>query len=273
MGSVIRAGNRIGIDGELAVATCDILRHRRLNCELAKMTRMLSSLRELRSSLGFGNALLYGMSRAVARTTGGRCRLIKYYFVAQPIPSLQAPARPTASKTRIYRTTPPDGIIAQFPRPPHVIAKRFADGAQCFVAEQAGQLVGFLWIKQERYDEDEVRCCYLLHPPDRLVWDFDGYVAPQFRMSRAFSRLWKATNEYLCERGYEWSISRISAFNAWSLASHRRLGIVHLHTATFLIVGPLQLSMFSRAPFLHVGFGPASAPRRDFHAPANRSAA
>ncbi len=239
-------------------------------CEPAPMISLLSSFREIRASLGLGNGLLFALARLVNRTTRGRSRLLKYYFVAQPVPPKPSPAFSRPSKTRIYRAVPGDVIIQQFPRPPQVITKRFADGALCFVAEQAGRLVGFLWIKQESYCEDEVRCHYFLHPPDQLVWDFDTYVAPEFRMSRAFAQLWEAANEFLRERGYRWSISRISAFNAGSLASHRRLGIVHLNAGIFLVSGPVQLAAFSQRPFLHVAIGPRHSPKRDFHAPVER---
>ncbi len=233
------------------------------------MTRLLSSFRELRDAIGVANALLYGTARLLVRTTRGRSRLLKYYFVAQPVPAAPTPVYARASKTRIYRVFPGDGIIAQFPRPAEVIAKRFADGALCFVAEQAGKLVGYQWVKQESYCEDEVRCLYVLHPPARLVWDFDTYVVPEFRMSRAFAQLWEAVNAFLRQNGYQWSISRISAFNAASLASHKRLGIEHLYAGLFLVAGPVQLAVFSHAPFVHVSAGPASVPRCDFHAPSD----
>jgi len=233
------------------------------------MMRLLSTYHEIRSSLGFGNGLLYAAGRLLEKSTRGRCRLRKYYFVAQPIPAKPTPAYGRASKTRIYLASPGDGIIVQFPRPPEVIAKRIADGALCFVAAQEGRFVGYLWIKQESYCEDEVRCDYLLHPPGQLVWDFDTYVTPEFRMGRTFAQLWEAANAFLRERGYHWSISRISAFNAASLASHRRLGIVHLQSGIFLIFGPMQVAMFSQRPYLHVGFGQGQSPKRDFHAPAD----
>ena len=231
------------------------------------MIRILAFLRESVTSLGAANGLLATFARSLDRASGGRCRLFKYYFVAQPVPAHRSVVAGRPSKTRIYRASAEDGIIQQAPRPPQNIAKRFADGAVCYVAEQANKLVGFIWIKQDDYHEDEVRCHYVLRPANQLAWDFDAYVAPEFRMSRAFAQLWEAANEYLREHDFRWTISRISAFNATSLASHKRLGIVHLHTGFFVVLGPLQFSAFSCAPYVHIAFGSSSEPELIFHAP------
>jgi hypothetical protein len=226
-----------------------------------------SAIRESVASLGWGNGILYTIGRALEQVTRGRCRLFKYYFVAQPVPEQRLTALPKASRTRIYRALPTEDIIKRFPRPPAVIAWRFADGAACFVAERMGELVGFIWIKLERYQEDEVRCDYLLDPAQGLAWDFDAWVAPEFRMTRAFVQLWEAANDYLRQQGCHWSVSRISAFNPVSLASHRRMGAVHLHTGLFAVLGRTQLALFSCRPYIHVGFGVASRPRLSFHPP------
>ncbi len=224
------------------------------------------------ASLGWGNGSLYAIRRALEQATRGRCRLCKYYFVAQPVPAQPLTALPKASRTRVYRAMPTEDIIKRFPRPAAVIARRFADGAACFVAERTGELVGFIWIKLERYEEDEVRCDYLLDPAQGLAWDFDAWVAPEFRMTRGFVQLWEAANEYLRQQDCRWSLSRISAFNPVSLTSHRRLGAVHLHAGLFVVLGRTQLALFSCRPYVHVGFGVASRPRLSFHLPPIRIA-
>lgn len=228
--------------------------------------KILAFLGESVSELGIANGLLATLARSIDRISDGRCRLFKYYFVAQPVPP--GPSKTAdSSTTRIYRVSPEDGIIRQFPRPPQNILKRFADGAVCHVAEQTGKFAGFIWIKQERYFEDEVRCHYVLSPPTLLTWDFDAYVAPEFRMSRVFVRLWAGVNDYLREHGYRWTISRISAFNAASLASHKRFGLVRLHTGFFIVLGQCQVSVFTCRPYLHIGASPSDSPEIVFHAP------
>jgi hypothetical protein len=231
------------------------------------MTRILAFVRDSVASLGVANGLLATLARALDRASAGRCHLFKYYFVAQPVPSHRSSAVERPSKTRIYRTSREDSIIAQSPRPAPTIAKRFADGAVCHVAAQGSKLVGFIWIKQDSYQEDEVRCHYVLRPSTQLAWDFDAYVAPEFRMSRAFSQLWQAANEYLRDLGRRWTISRISAFNAESLRSHQRLGLRRLHTGYFLILGRVQISTFSCRPYIHVATGRSRGPELVFTAP------
>jgi acetyltransferase (GNAT) family protein len=234
------------------------------------VSSIYSAMRESVASHGWGNGLLHAIGRALRRVTRGRCRLFKYYFVAQPVPEQsEAPAR--ATQTRVYRVFGSEDIIATFPRPPEVIAGRFAGGAACFVAERGAQLVGFIWIKRKRYEEDEVRCDYLLDPAGGVAWDFDSWVAPEFRMTRAFVQLWGAANEYLRQQGCRWSASRISAFNPVSLASHRRLGAIRLSTGVFVVAGSTQLALFSCRPYFHLSLGAGSRPKLLFHSPEQRS--
>ncbi len=230
------------------------------------MSRLGSAIRANVATLGWSNGLLYTLDRALSTLSGGRCRVFKYYLVVQPVPAHPLAALPKSSRARIYQALPTDDIIQKLPRPADVIARRFRDGAVCFVAETAGSLVGFIWIRLDRYDEDEVRCNYVLHPIGEVAWDFDAYVAPEFRMTRAFVQLWEAANEYLRRHGYLWTASRISAFNPTSLASHARFGAVHRHTALFLVVGPFQLTLLSLPPYVHMGARQASRPPLVLHA-------
>lgn len=219
------------------------------------------------TSHGWGNGILYAIGRGLERATCGRCRLFKYYFVIQPVPKRPETTPRWTTQSKVYRVSATEDIIAKFPRPPQVIARRFADGAACFVAERNGVLVGFIWLKLDRHEEDEVRCDYLLDSGQGIAWDFDAWVAPEFRMTRAFVHLWEAANEYLRQHGCRWSVSRISAFNPVSLASHRRLGAVHLDTGLFLALGSAQLALFSCRPYLHVGVGAGSRPKLRFRPP------
>jgi len=235
------------------------------------LSSLYSALRESVASHGWGTGVLYAFGRTLSRATRGRCRLFKYYFVAQPVPLQPLAAPPPGATTRIHQVAANDDVVAAFPRPPEVIAQRFASGAACFVAERNGNLVGFIWIKLGRYEEDEVRCDYVLDPAGGIAWDFDAWVAPEFRMSRAFVQLWNAANDYLRSRGCRWSASRISAFNPVSLASHRRLGAVNLFTGVFIVFDSMQLAMFTCPPYFHLGFGAHSRPQLMFRAPAQRA--
>lgn len=217
--------------------------------------------------LGLGNGLLYAFGQALKRATGGRARLIRYVLVAQPVPLAgDVQCRPSP-KNPIRIVEPGDPLVQQFPRARPVIARRFDAGSLCFAAESGGQFSGFLWLARNAYDEDEVRCRYELAQPECSAWDFDVYVKPAFRIGRTFARLWDAANGHLGAQGVRWSFSRISAFNPASLASHARLGVRTLHTATFLCLGPLQIAVIGAPPFVHLSVSAASRPVLRLHPP------
>lgn len=209
-------------------------------------------------TMGRLDGSLYLASRVLERASGGRMRIVKYHIVAQPI-ATAAQLRHDGS-TALMFCRPADPIAAVFPRPAAVIERRFAQGAQCLVAIVKQRFAGFLWLQHRRYEEDEVRCTYLLDPARHCVWDFDVYVDPAYRHGRTLARLWQAANEHLTASGVRWTCSRISAFNPASLAAHARLGAVTVDHAVFFVFGPWQLAIFSGTPFVHLSFGPGRVP-------------
>lgn len=219
----------------------------------------LEGLKDLAGQTGWVNAAWYALSRALESTSGGRVRLIKYYLMAQPLAPSAVAGKATASLT-VTMVGSQTQYVAAFPRPPQVIRQRFDSGAICFVAANVGVFVGFLWLKERQYEEDEVRCLFLPQPAEHAVWDFDVYIEPRFRIGRAFSRLWDAAYAFMRSKDYRWTMSRVSAFNSASLRSHARLGAVRVGSAIFLCAGPMQVSLLSGAPYVHVSFSPSRRP-------------
>lgn len=225
------------------------------------MNRIVGNVVKARAlclQLGHWNALLYAANRLIERMSGGRARIIKYYIVAQPV-SVSPPLRPD-EKTVVRFASPDDIVTAAFPRPKHVVERRYAGGSRCLTAMVGGQFAGFIWWQRNRYDEDEVRCTYVLGHSDRSVWDYDVYVEPKFRLGRTMARLWQTANQHLVAEGVLWSFSRISAFNQASLSTHAKLGMRACYAATFLIFGRLQVAVFGVAPYVHVSSSPAQRP-------------
>lgn len=220
------------------------------------LSLILSAVRRL----GFLNGLLYLVARSIESISQGRWRLIKYYFFAQPIPEKPILKSGRSDAVRVEIITAADSIVSQFPRPPAVIGQRFARGALCFVARRYDRFIGYLWLKHQGYEEDEVRCLFLPMPEDQAVWDFDVLVEPEFRLSRAFVRLWDRANQYLRERDVRWSVCRISAFNTDSLRAHARFGLKRLGSALFLCFGKVQLSFFTSNPYVHLSLDGVSRP-------------
>lgn len=212
----------------------------------------IARIRRTLDELGAANGLLYLIGRALQYLTGGRAFIVHYHFFAQPVPvDPNQCTRPTET-SRVRQVLPNDPITSAFPRPAQVIAQRFANGHVCFAAEIKGRFAGFIWLAKNAYEEDEIRCRYELHPPETCAWDFDVYVAPEYRIGRTFSKLWEAANAYLAQLGIQWSLSRISSFNTASLAAHGRLKLQKLCSATFVTLGPLQISFLPGRARMHL---------------------
>ena len=235
-----------------------------------QLTSVVPKLRSLRDSirrLGVVNTGWWLLARVLAALSSGKCNLFRYYFIAQPVPGEMRAFASGNAAVAVGDITATDSLIAQFPRPQHVIARRFATGATCLAAERRGIFAGYIWIKESQYMEDEVRCLYVLEPADGVVWDFDVYVDPAFRYGRTFARLWDAANAWMRRRGYRWTISRISAFNPESLAAHRRFATRRIGTATFMCIGKLQVALLDDRPFVHIGWRDWQHPTLRFRAP------
>lgn len=224
------------------------------------------------AELGWLDGFLYLVARGLETLSGHRARLLRYYLVAQPVPPKAESKLRASANSLVTFIRHGDPLVASFPRPPVVIRKRFCDGNLCLAAHSGERFSGFLWLARGAYDEDEVRCRYELARPEQSAWDYDVYVEPDFRIGRSFARLWDAANRYLVAEGVRWSFSRISAFNPASLQSHSQLGIRRLFSATFLCLGPVQITFAGIAPFLHVSFSEHARPTLRLHPPRTQAA-
>jgi hypothetical protein len=214
---------------------------------------VFEKLKSTVATMGAGNACLYASSRLLAALSGDRVRIIKYYFAAQPVKSaLGGSTSGSFSLQWIARDSP---LFSQVERPQRVIAARFAQGARCPAATVNGtELAGFLWFVIGPYDEDEVRARFIPAPAGEAAWDFDVTVMPRFRMGRLFSYLWLRASDELASQGVTHSVSRISAFNPVSIASHRRLGARIVGAATFVCIGRWQVMRASPGSRWHVSW-------------------
>lgn len=232
------------------------------------LRRLLKSWREVSAAVGGRTAWLYAAAHVVARATGNRVRVVPYAFVAQPIGS---PALATVRDdpgTSVVEVRPSDdAVVREFPRPAAVIRWRFESGARCHVAKVKGRFAGYIWTRLGGYEEDEVRCRYVLAEPSIAVWDFDVYVAPAYRAGRTLARLWKAVDRALQTEGVRWSYSRISLFNRGSLAAHERLGARRVATGVFIAARAWQFAWFSCRPYVHVTFRSTGQPTLVLEAP------
>jgi hypothetical protein len=228
--------------------------------------------------LGWLNAALYAIDRLSLAVTRRRF-VVRYYLVAQPIAERALVPPRLGRSIAVRRMEPGDPGFADLPLTAETIRYRFAQKSICFAAFRGGDGVGCLWLCHGPYTEDEIRCSYEPWPAGQAVWDYDVYVHPDHRQGLVFARLWDEANAYLRARGIRWSVSRISAFNPKSLASHARLGATVCGVLTALCAGGLQITVATLAPRVHVstlrGSGPCyriSVPHQPARQPASAAA-
>jgi hypothetical protein len=215
-------------------------------------------IRELMHSLGAGNALLYGVHRAL-QAIHSSCSLNSYYLVAQPVAAQALLPGSRGASIAVRFVEPGDRVLDLMNRSRNEIAARFAGPGVCLVAEKQDRMVGFLWLVQGRYQEPDDHCVFVIDSP-QVAWDLDVFVEPSLRLSPVFARLWSEANIWLRERGIAWTLSRISCYNERSLQSHVSLGLRILGRMTFLKLGAIQIMFSGLSPYIHFKVGSRDGP-------------
>jgi hypothetical protein len=191
--------------------------------------------------------LLHGLS-----PSAGLCF---YEFVAQPIaskPLLPAGLSRNLSASEIGPSHPD---LALMPARAEIKQARFEQGARCIATYRKGELIGYVWYARQRYQEDEVRCTYVLVDDSRSAFDFDVYVMPSQRAGIAFSGIWQNANEHLAAQGVAHTFSRVSRFNLASRRAHARLGAQAVAWGVFLKLGAVECMVASVSPFVAITVG------------------
>ena len=211
------------------------------------------------SELGLINTLLYGADRLFS-SFGDKVGLYKYYLVAQPVPGTSQLPEHRGRSIHVRQIQQHESVLKHFPRPQEVIQSHYRQGAICLGAFKNEEFLGYAWILLDTYEEDEVRCFFVPMPDGESAWDFDIYLDPKHRIGFAFPRLWDEVNAYLRSHNSEWTMSRISAFNRGSLASHQKLGARLLGSTLFFVIGSWQLMLATVSPFIHLSMKQCNIP-------------
>ena len=149
------------------------------------MSDLLQRLRAPFREFGWAAGTLYMVDRAL-RSISPRLGLYAYEFMVQPIGGRPLLPPNLARHLSFEEIGPGHPDIAQMPARDDIKARRFEQGARCLGAYRKGQLIGYLWYAMGRYEEDEVRCDYVLVDEAASVFDFDLYVMPQHRLGIGF---------------------------------------------------------------------------------------
>ncbi|MDD2720468.1 MAG: hypothetical protein PHH47_04095 [Gallionella sp.] len=202
---------------------------------------MISLLQATYKELGLSGTLVHSFNQLMGALRIRQVAIRKYHITRQAVTLSEAAAGKGQSieVRELYRDDP---LCLQLGRPAEVIQARFDQGGHCYAAFRKGQLAGYLWLNFGKYQEDEVRCTFVLSPFDKSAWDYDVYVFPPHRLSYTFPRLWEHANGVMAARGVAASYSRIAYYNTASLGSHSKLGSRVIGSIYFLCVFGMQLS-------------------------------
>jgi hypothetical protein len=175
-------------------------------------------------------------------------------MLAQPIPEEPLLPGRLSGALEMRQLVRGDPEIARMPARPEIKESRFQQSAVCLGAFQKKQLIGYIWLCFHSYQEDEVRCTFVLPQGNQAVFDFDLYVLPEHRMGLGFVGLWNGANQWLRSRGVLVSFSRLTRFNVASRQAHLRLGAQRVGRVFVLQMWSTELLVSTVSPYLHLSF-------------------
>lgn len=215
------------------------------------LARLFGPIREFGPLAG----MLYLLDRLLSRVSA-HLGIRAYEFMVQPI--VDRPLVPERFVRSITIREIPYGSndMKRMPIRPDVLQSRVAQQATCLGAYQRDHMIGYLWFCAPEYQEDEVRCTYVVAPASHSVFDFDLYIFPEHRMGLAFAGIWNGVNEYLHGRNVRYTFSRLTRFNLASRRAHAHLGWKRIGRAVFLVAWNLEFMIATIRPFISVTTNP-----------------
>lgn len=196
--------------------------------------------------IGVAGLLSYAVARVATRT--GWFKFHRYALIATPRAAL--PAMPRGYDVRALDAASLASYVID--AGPDVQARRFAQGLLCFGAFDARErLTGVIWVtRASAYCEDEVAVTFSYG--ESGCWDTGLWIAPEYRLTRAFAALWAGVGAWMDEVGVTQSFSRVADYNIGSLLPHRRLGARDLGHMLVMRFGGWQWCWRTRPRLIHV---------------------
>ena len=187
-------------------------------------------------------------------------KLYLYEFLIQPIPEKDLIPAKLVNDVQLREITQADEEINMMPARKDIIKSRYEQDAVCLGVYQKDKFIGYIWFSFNTYDEDEVRCTFILNPPEITVFDFDLYIFPEYR-GLGFLTVWNTANQYLRNNGIKYSYSRLTRFNLSSRKAHQHLGARCIGRAMFLKMWQLEIMFTDIYPYLHFTLSKSSRVR------------
>ena len=204
---------------------------------------------------GWFAGLLYGVDRVLQRLSPS-IRLYFYELLAQPIPEVPLLTGGLASSFEVREIHRGDPEIAFMPARPEIMESRFEQSAVCLGTFKRNEFVGHIWFCFDSYEEDEVRCTFVLPDDKQSVFDFDLYVFPRYRMGLGFLSVWNGACAYLRKQGTKFTFSRLTRVNIASRNAHKKLGTRIVGRVFVLKLFSWELFASTISPFLYLSTGP-----------------
>jgi hypothetical protein len=215
---------------------------------------MLARLTSPFKEFGCFAGLLYAVDRVLQRLSPG-VRLYFYELVVQPISEQPLLPSRLSREFEMREISFDDPEIARMPARPDIKESRFKQNAICLGAFQKNQFIGHIWFCLHAYEEDEVRCTFVLPEGNKAAFDFDIFLFPEHRMGLGFVRIWNGANEFLRRRGVKYSFSRLTRFNLASRRAHMRLGARRIGRLFVLQAWQVEFMVATVPPYVHLSLG------------------
>ena len=201
----------------------------------------------------FGGAAgcVYLIDEVLSRMSS-HLRLIYYELMVQPIPDTPLLPRRLTKSLEFREIREGDADTDLLPIRPEIKESRFAQGTTCLGTYKQNELIGYIWFSFKTYQEDEIRCDYLIDPEDAAVFDFDLYLFPQHRLGLGFAGVWSGANKYLRSKGIRYTYSRVSRFNTASRRAHAHFGWEKVGRCLTLKLWNVELMCCTIRPWFHL---------------------
>lgn len=210
--------------------------------------------------MGSARTALFLVQRLLLKLSFGTVALHLFYLYVQPVRGKPLLSERWRAGLEVRPVARDEADKVAFVQSLAEVTARLERGDLCLAAHRGDDVVGYFWLAFGPFDESEVRCRFVPTPADRVGWDYDLHVPPRERGGVVFAALWDGANAALGASGRAWTASQVSAFNGASIRAHRGLGAQRVGSVLFLCLGPVQLTVATVAPFLHLSLRAGAAP-------------
>lgn len=117
---------------------------------------------------------------------------------------------------------------------------RFQSGDYCFVAEDRGKVVGYMWFSiRDLYYEEQTG--YLLKLDSNTVYPYDGYVSPEYRGQRILEQMYSALQKWMNINFRKRIEILIACDNTVSIHIHEKLGFKYLKRVLYFRIAKWKI--------------------------------